>query len=182
MRFLLPLSALAILSTLFLFGRAPENGTPEIPYADVDAQDLVQNPRMTQPEYATVTADGAEINLIAQEVTPDHGDGGAASGLQLSWRSAEGLAANLTAPDVDFDNGTISMSGGVRMTTSSGWALTSPRIDAATDRSVITAPETVTGFAPFGELQAGAMTLSAGENPDSHVLNFNGGVRLIYQP
>lgn len=115
-------------------------------------------------------------------MTPDRGDGGAASGLQLSWRSAEGLAANLTAPDVSFDAGTISLSGGVRMTTSSGWALTSPRIDAATDRSTITAPETVTGFAPFGEMQAGAMTLTAGENPDSHVLNFTDGVRLIYQP
>ena len=51
--------------------------------------------------------------------------------------------------------------------------------DTATDR--LSAPAQVAALAPFGRLTAGGMVLSRG--PDgAHVLELNGGVRLLYQP
>lgn len=189
LRVLLPLAALAILSTLFLLGRKPGE-TPNIPYARVDAEDMARDPRMIAPEYAAVTPDGARISVNAAEATPDPAAGGGVSSLRLSWQAADGLTADLTAPDAAFGEaeGGVSLTGGVRMTTSSGWVVTAPRIDAAGDRSRLTAGEGVAAEAPFGQLTAGAMELrradpaTGGAPPDSHVLNFTGGVRLIYQP
>ena len=190
LRVLLPLAALATLSTLFLLGRKPGE-TPNIPYARVDAEQMARDPRMIAPQYAAVTPDGAQITLRADEAAPDPAKGGGASGLRLNWQAPDGLTADLTAPEASVgDSATgVNLTGGVRMTTSSGWVVTAPQIDAATDRSRISAPAGVTAEAPFGQLTAGAMDLSlaapaagADDAADSHVLNFTGGVRLIYQP
>ena len=60
LRVLLPLAALAMLSTLFLFSRGGDSES-QIPYADVDAQAMARDPRLVSPEYAGVTDDGAAL-------------------------------------------------------------------------------------------------------------------------
>lgn len=181
LRVLLPLVALVILSTLFLLSKQPGED-PRIPYADVDAEDMAREPRMTAPEYAGVTRDGAAISLRADVVTTGDPNEAGAQGLRMTWRAEDGLAADLTAPEAAVQDGTIRLGGGVRMTTSSGWAMTTPQIDSSIDRSSITAPAEVQAFAPLGQLDAGAMQLSRDPDSGDHVLNFTGGVRLIYQP
>lgn len=181
LRVLLPLIALAILSTLFLLSKEPDED-PTIPYADVDAADMARDPRMTSPDYAGVTADGAAITLRANELRNGDGGQGSADGLRMTLRAADGLAADLTAPDAMIEDGMIRLSGGVRMTTSTGWAVTTPNIDSATDRALIEAPAEVNAFAPFGQLSAGAMQLTRDAPDGDHVLNFTDGVDLIYQP
>lgn len=184
LRVLLPLLALAILSTLFLFSRRPD-AEPNIPYADVDQTALPGSQSMRAPEYSGTTDDGAAITLRADQATPASGEGdaaGRAQGLRLTWRAPEGLGADLTAPDAAVSRGVVTLSGGVRMTTSSGWTLTAPEFTADTARSRIEAPRAVRGAAPFGDLSAGAMTLQRGESDRDHVLNFTGGVRLLYRP
>ncbi|RNF36035.1 hypothetical protein [Paracoccus methylarcula] len=182
LRVLLPLLALAILSTMFLFSSRP--GTdPEIPYAEVDAERMAREPRMVAPEYSGVTDDGAELSLRAAEARPRQGEGGTASQLRLDWRRQDGLTAQLTAPSGGVEDGGITLQGGVRLTTSTGWTMEAARIDAATDRSRLFAPEGVDAAAPFGEITAGGMELRAGPDKDgAAVLDFTDGVRLIYQP
>lgn len=181
LRVLLPLVALVILSTLFLLSGQPGED-PSIPYADVDAEEMAREPRMTAPEYAGVTQDGAAISLRADEVKTGDASAASAQGLRMTWRAEDGLAADLTAPEASVADGVIELGGGVRMTTSSGWAVTTPQIDSSTDRSIITAPADVKAFAPLGQLDAGAMQLSRDPGTGDHVLNFTGGVHLIYQP
>lgn len=187
LRVLLPLVALAILSTLFLLSQKPGED-PQIPYADVDAEELAREPQMTLPEYAGVTADGAAITLRADQVrSGEAGETGSeANRLRMTWRAEDGLAADLTAPGGALEDGTVRLTGGVRITTSSGWAMTTPQIDSPTGdsagRAAIVAPEEVNAFAPFGQLTAGAMDLSRTGPKGDHLLNFTHGVRLIYQP
>lgn len=182
LRVLLPLLALAILSTMFLFSTKPDTD-PEIPYAEVDAERMAREPRMVAPEYSGVTDDGAELSLRAAEASPQQDEGGTASQLQLDWRRADGLTAQLTAPSGGVDDGEIMLHGGVSLTTSTGWTLDAARIDAATDRSRLFAPEGVDAVAPFGEITAGRMELRADPDKDgAAVLDFTDGVRLIYQP
>lgn len=183
LRVILPLLALALLSTLFLFSREPD-ATSRIPYAEVDAEAMARDPRLVAPDYATVTEDGARLTLQASSAAPGSG-GGRAADLRLDWQRADGLAADLAAPEGGLADGRVSLGGGVRMTTSTGWQLLAPRIDAATDRSEITADDGVEAEAPFGRIAAGAMRLVPADDavPEgAAVLNFSGGVRLIYQP
>lgn len=187
LRVLLPLAALAILSTMFLFSRQP--GTePRIPYAEVDAENMARGPRVIAPEYAGVTSDGARISLKAGQATPGNdGSDGNASDLRLDWRRPDGLNADLTAPDAVLTDGLIGLRGGVRMTLSSGWTLETPMMDAATDRSRLAAGDGVDARAPFGSITAENMELlpeggAAADADEAAVLNFSGDVRLIYQP
>ena len=80
LRVLLPLAALAILSTLFLLGRTPDPDDA-LPYAEVDAEDMVRDPRMTRPEFAGVSKSESEVTVTADlpgltekdvEVSIDH--------------------------------------------------------------------------------------------------------------
>ncbi|MCF3973849.1 hypothetical protein [Paracoccus salsus] len=189
LRVLLPLLALAILSTMFLFSRKPAT-EPQIPYAEVDAEQMAREPRIVAPRFSGVTSDGAELLLRARDAALTDADGReSARDLQLTWRRPDGLEAELTAPDARVAEGVIGLRGGVRMATSSGWTLEAPQIDAATDRSLIAARDGVSAAAPFGRITAQEMQLlpqggvegEAGTG-GSTVLNFSGGVRLIYQP
>lgn len=187
LRILLPLAALCLLSTLFLFSRESQTES-QIPYAEVDAEAMARDPRVIAPQYAGVTADGAQLALTAAEVAPR--EGGTASDLRLDWRRPDGLSADVIAPQASVEDGTISLRGGVRMTTSSGWTIDAQGIDAAMDRSHLAAGEGISAQAPFGTLTAGQMELvpdvpGGGQAPVEgapSILNFSGGVRLIYQP
>lgn len=189
LRVLLPLCALAILSTMFLLSRKP-GAESQIPYAEVDAEEMAREPRVVAPEYAGVTSDGAELSFRAGQAVPGtDGTAAAASDLLLEWRRPDGLSAQLTAPSGSLEDGVIGLSGGVRMSTSSGWTLDSQRIEAATDRSRMAADQGVAASAPFGQITADRMELIPKDQPSdaatdgqSDLLNFSGDVRLIYQP
>ncbi|MBW7055110.1 hypothetical protein KY389_00195 [Paracoccus bogoriensis] len=182
LRVILPLAALAMLSTLFLFSRGSETES-RIPYAQVDAEAMARDPRLVAPEYAAVTEDGTRISLMASTARPD-GERAEAEALRLDWQRPDGLGAMLVAPNGGLADGRIRLDGGVRMTTSTGWQMDAPRIDAATDRSEIIADDGIEAKAPFGRISAGRMRLEPGDDGETGaaVLNFSGGVRLIYQP
>ncbi|MDO5704720.1 MAG: hypothetical protein Q4G49_06540 [Paracoccus sp. (in: a-proteobacteria)] len=182
LRVLLPLLALAILSTLFLLGRKPGD-EPRIPYARVDAENMVRDPRVTAPRYSGVTPDGAQISLSAADASTDPADGTIRT-LRMDWRAPgeNGLRAGLAAPLAETGGEAVQLSGGVQMHTSSGWRLTAPEIIAQITADRISATKGVAASAPFGEIAAGAMELVPDESGTGHVLNFTGGVRLIYRP
>ncbi|TBN42722.1 hypothetical protein EYE42_04700 [Paracoccus subflavus] len=181
LRVLLPLAALAMLSTLFLFSRERDSES-QIPYAEVDAESMARDPRLVGPEYAGVTDDGARLSLRADEAMPADGGGGRASRMRLDWQRADGLRAELTAPQVGVADGTIRLDGGVRVTTSTGWTLDAATAEAATDRSRIAASGGIKAKAPFGTLSANTMRIVPDSGRDASILNFTGDVRLIYQP
>ncbi|MCQ0969025.1 hypothetical protein MLD63_01065 (plasmid) [Paracoccus sp. TK19116] len=181
LRVILPLAALAILSTLFLLSRKP-GSEPALPYTETEPGEVASGQRITAPEYAGVTDDGAAISLSAARAIPAGDTTTDAQGLRLTWRARDGLSADLAAPEAAMGEGRVTLSGGVRMTTSSGWILTAPEFRADTAESRIEAPSAVRGKAPFGDLSAGAMTLTREGGADDHVLNFTDGVRLLYQP
>lgn len=180
LRVLLPLAALAILSTLFLVGRTP-NPDDALPYAEVDAEDMARDPRMSRPQFAGVSEGGAEVTLNADTARPMQGEGSSAEALRMTWRAQDGLAADLTAPDASLDKQVILLSGGVRVTTSDGWAMTVPQVESDMASDQMTGTGGVTAFAPMGRLDADAFEVMRNAE-DQQLLNFTGGVRLLYQP
>ena len=181
----LPLAALAILSTLFLVARRID---PEaaLPYAEVDVEDLAREPRMTAPTYAGTTSDGAALTLSADEARPSSdGAPAEAAALQLNLATPDGARTDLVAAEARMDPVTreVVLSGGVVVTTSSGYRLETAEVAAKLDRTGLESRAPVTATGPAGDIRADRMVLSQdAQTPGAYVLVFNGGVRLVYQP
>jgi lipopolysaccharide export system protein LptC len=181
----LPLTALAILSTLFLVARRidPEDA---LPYAEVDVEDLAREPRMTAPTYAGTTEDGAALTLSADEARPAaDGSPARAAGLRLELATPDGGTTELVAAAARMDDTIrqVLLSGGVTVTTSTGYRLETAEIVAKLDRTGLESRAPVVATGPAGEIRADAMSLSQdNQTPGSYVLVFKGGVRLVYQP
>ncbi|MTH76776.1 LPS export ABC transporter periplasmic protein LptC [Paracoccus aestuariivivens] len=183
LRVLLPLTALALLSVLFLLGRHPE---PEssIPYADVDPQDLAERQAITNPTYTGVTTNGSQLTISGTEAVPGRGqDEGQVSSIRMTLRAKDGRAAEVSAGSALVEGDRIALKDGVRMTTADGWIVTAPEFHASTTAGTVVAEREVNVRAPFGDLTAGQMELRpvAPDQPD-HILDLKGGVRLIYRP
>lgn len=180
---ILPLSALALLSVLFLLGRKPD---PEasIPYADVDPRDLAERQAVTSPSYAGVTQDGAQLGVTAAEAVPGGADGASrAQAVRLTLRARDGRAAEVSAGAAWTEGEQVRLAEGVRLTTADGWVLTAPELLASTTEGWLLSEEQVNVLAPFGTLTAGRMELRPlGQGGGDHVLDLSGGVRLIYRP
>lgn len=183
LKIVLPLIALAILSTLFLLSRRidPQDA---IPFAEVDVQDRAREPRLTAPAYSGTTRDGAALTVTAAEARPDAGGGASAQRLVARLVAPGGQVTEVTADRADLSEGAgdLVLTGAVTVTTSTGYRIATPRVTAALDRTLVTGDGPVTATGPLGELTAGGLRLTA-EGPDaSHVLVFNAGVKLIYRP
>ena len=181
----LPLSALALLSTLFLLAdRIDPNAA--IRYAEVDVEDLAREPRMTAPTYAGTTEDGAALTLSASEARPEaDGAPAKAAGLRLELATPDGGRMDLLAAEAVMEDAArqVLMSGGVTLTTSSGYRLETAEVAAKLDRTGLESRAPVVATGPAGEIRAESMVLSQdNRTPGAYVLVFKGGVRLVYQP
>ncbi len=186
LKVLLPLAALGILSTLFLVSRTinPEDA---IPFAEVDVEDRIREPRVTAPTWAGMTEDGSALTVTAAEARPDAagGDGANATALHAVLDLPGGGRADLQAATgrLDLAANRLVVDGGVTITTSTGYTLRTQALDAALDRTGLIAPGAIAGDGPGGQLTAGAMELTAtGAKPARYVMVFKNGVRLLYQP
>jgi lipopolysaccharide export system protein LptC len=181
-KLVLPLLALAVLSTLFLF--ADRSGPPPLPYSEAEIDALAREMRLGAPRYAAVTGDGAALVVSAAEVRPGAA-GGTARKVAARLRHPDGLAIDIAAPDGQLDTvaGKVVLSGGVTIVTGDGYRLDTERLTAALDRTRLESTSPVAASGPLGTLAAGGMVLTAepGDTP-RHVLVFNGGVRLVYKP
>lgn len=177
----LPLAALAILATLFLVA---EKLDPEaaIPYADVDVEQLVREQGITRPSFGGTTTDGSTISLRAQTVRPDPDQDASFIGTDLNAEIVlpGGTEITIQSPQGYVeDDRTISLSGGARLVSSTGWIVTTDSLSAnLRDVAAETAGE-VLATGPAGDVTAGRMILN---DDGGYHLVFTDGVRLVYKP
>jgi lipopolysaccharide export system protein LptC len=186
-RIVLPLLALAVLSTLFLFSDR-HGGRDPLPWTEAELGELARDMRLGAPRFAGVTADGAALAIAAEAVQPERtsdGAAGTASGLAARWRSRDGLAIDVAAPigRLDTASGLVELTSGASVTTGTGYRLSTGTLVASLDRTRLESAGEVTGSGPPGELHAGRMLVTAEPGPPArHVLVFKDGVRVIYAP
>ncbi|MBK5932911.1 lipopolysaccharide export system protein LptC [Rhodovulum imhoffii] len=182
-KILLPLAALALLSTLFLLpGIGKDSGG--LPYAQVEIEDLARRPRISDPSYAGVTTDGTEISLSAETARPRSGAAqSTAESLAVRLDLPDGSHVTVTAPSgvLDPAAGRAVLKGGVRVTTSTGYLLRTEMLENDLTRTALWADVRVSGEGPAGRLEAGAMELTRSEDA-GYVLVFKRGVKLVYDP
>ena len=189
LRIVLPLGALALLSTLFLVSRDIDPSRA-LPFAAVDVEDLARDPRITAPRLSGVTDDGTAVTLTARTVRIASGTGETidAEGVVALFEAADGRQSIFSAETARMDRAAdrLSLQGDVRMHGDAGYRVATDAVVAALDRTWVTSPGPVTAEGPAGRLEAGGMLLRAAPaapgEPAGHRLLFTGGVRLLYQP
>ncbi len=182
----LPLTALALLSMVFLFAETVDP-TRAIPLAEIDVEERARDPRVSGASFAGVTDGGAALRITAETARTDPGAvlRLEASGLTLALEGPLGgrVTARADSGAIDRGDGYFEMTGAIELTATPGYRLESERITGALDRTWLSSPGPIAGQAPAGELQAGALRVT--QNPGergSQRLVFMGGVRLLYQP
>ena len=182
LKVLLPLIALVLLSTLFLFSRKinPEDA---IPYASVDVEDRLSDPKMTDAGFAGVTKDGASLTLSAAEARPEN-DGGSLKLVMGALETPDGVTTELAASAVALDTAAkmIELTDGAELRASNGYVVQAQGLGVATDRTYVESRGAVSAQGPVGQLTADHMLLSQQGNAGPYLLVFNGKVRLLYQP
>lgn len=185
LKIVLPLAALALLATLFLFGHkvSPEDA---IPYASTTISDLVKEPRLTTPVFAGMTSDGSALSIKAAEARPGvagSDNAGTASTVSGLMEMPGGSTATLTAGAARMDqlaNKAI-LTSGVNLVSSAGYSVTSDGMSVALSQTDVTSLGPVVATGPATTIHAAGMHL--GQEPSGgYLLDFTGGVTLDYIP
>ncbi len=183
LKVLLPLAALAILSSVFLLA-TPRTARDTLTYAPAELDRLVNDRRVVRPSYAGVDHRGAAIAISAEAAQADADDPGRMllEGLTGSILLPDGGAVDLRAPagSVNDAGRRARLTGGVRIDTSSGYRIDAAALDTALDAVDVVSNGPVRAAGPPGTLTAGAMTLTSRGARD--VVRFSGGVKLVYDP
>lgn len=183
-KILLPLAAIGLLSTLFMFSRQIDPSA-SLPYAQVDVEQMARDQQITAPSYAGVTRDGTQITLSAASAQPDTDDPSGASAVDLTARLdfTDGSSAEIRSDRGRIDGiaGEARLVGDVRINTSDGYRISADQMTSSLEHTELVAQGNVQAESPIGFVSAQEMQIT-GENGNGHVLVFKQGVKLVYQP
>ncbi len=182
LKILLPLVALALLSTLFLLSRATQT-SQDLPFAEGKVPDSAA---VMEPHYSGTTARGDAINMTATRARPTAAAGGAleADAFSATMDMADGSRLTLDADlaTIDEDQQGALLEKGVRITSSIGYVLVTETMRTALDRIEAETLAPVSGEGPAGSFTAGRLKITTGGEADDVQLLFTDGVKLIYDP
>lgn len=183
LKVLLPLAALALLSTLFLFARG-SNTEQTIPYAEL--AEMAREPSMSNPNLAGVTTDGSAVSITAAELRPNPTvpDAFEIVTPNLVLDATDGSRIEISAGfgQIDGRAKMLTMTGLVRLGTSSGYMMETTGIEADLASGRISSLGPLEVQAPFGSLTAGRVVVQTSSDGLGQQMVFNGGVSLLYQP
>lgn len=186
LKVILPLAALGIVAALFLTARRID---PEaaLTGAGIDVLELARDVRVRNADYTGMTADGTAVHLVAEVARPDPSRPGRTE--------AETVIATLDPGDgtittvegdralVDREADRLTLTGNAVILTSTGYRVQSDELIAMLSRTDLRSDLPVVATAPYGRITADTMHLTARDETDSsHVLVFNGNVKLVYRP
>lgn len=182
LKILLPLVALASLSTLFLLSRGSQT-SQQIPIAEGSVPEREQ---VAAPQYSGTTPRGDAVTMTAERARPtDSADGDLeADGFFATMDLADGSRLTLDADLATLSDGTQAalLRQGVRITSSAGYVMTTQEMRTALDRIEAETLAPVSGEGPAGRFTAGRLKITSSGEEDDVQLLFTDGVKLIYDP
>lgn len=182
-KIILPLGALALLSTLFLFARSGAD-TTNIPFAEIEA--LAREQRINTPRFSGVADNGSIIAISAQsaQLAPDAPHKVNVATLELNVDGADGSKLRVTAIEGEIDSlaRIARLKGLARLETSSGYSMETNGLTANLESGVINSDGALEVRAPFGQITAGQVTFATSADNTGQQMLFTNGVRLIYRP
>ena len=182
-KIILPLVALGLLSTLFLFARASTD-TTNIPFAEI--RELAREQRISGPQFSGVTQNGSIIAIGAQNAQPAAGkpDTINITSLSLDVNAADGSEIKVTAIEGEIDGASkiVKLLGLARLETSSGYTMETNGLTANLESGVIQSDGALEIRAPYGRITAGQVTFQTSKDNTGQQMLFTQGVKLVYTP
>ena len=185
LKVLFPLTALALLSTLFLLSRSIDPGQ-SLPFADKEIQERLRNQQITGPFFSGATASGDELSFYADALSMPDEDIGSnkAVNVRATISTTDGTTYRLRSGEADLAlaDDRAELRDDVVLTTSDGYNLRSDLITSETSKLNVQSPGPVQGTAPLGTLEAGAMSITKSDDSGGTQLLFTNRVKLVYKP
>lgn len=184
LKVLLPLAALAILSTLFLLSRSVDP-TATIPFAERDMAERLSGQQITAPFYSGSTTKGDEVIVSASVARPGgNGEPAQATDLRARINMIDGTRLTMESDtgSIGSDTDIATFSGNVRVTSSAGYVVTTDHLNTDLKGMTGNTPGPVKGTGPLGSFDAGRMQMRSDAEGGPVHLHFNNGVKLVYQP
>ena len=186
LKILLPLVALALLSTLFLLSQGRNQASDGLTFAQLDLQERAREEVITKPRFSGASANGHLISFVAEAAKPDP------EANHLAYAQTLSATINLTSgTKITFAAGAAEMntmeevadlSDGVTIISSTGYNVQS---DTLRTLMADVGAETfgpVTGIGPPGRIDAGKLLLTSDPTTGEVQLLFTNGVKLLYHP
>lgn len=185
LKILLPLVALALLSTLFLFARSV-TPTSSIPFAKIELEERAREQRITAPFFSGQTQGGDLVAVTAESARPDPTDNRLTHADQLHAEIdfADGSnilfdSANAEVNSLTFD---AHLSGDVRIVSSNGYSVATEALSINMKDGTAFSDQRIEGRGPAGTFSAESMELTRQNDSGSAHLLFKNGVKLVYTP
>ncbi|PWL36808.1 hypothetical protein [uncultured Marivita sp.] len=183
LKILLPLGALALLSTIFLYSRGPD------PIASLPMLTGGADPTRTEqiggPFYAGTTENGQGITLAARQArfTDPESSGVIADDLRavIDVRDGNRIIIDASIGQMGKSDRLL-LREGVTLESSSGYTVRADGLDADIDRVAIESTSEVEAEGPGLTLSAGKLRVEESEDTADIQLLFTNGVKLIYIP
>lgn len=183
LKIILPMAALGLLSTLFLFARSPAD-QEAVPIAQIE--EIAREQQITAPEFSGVTDDGAIVAVSANNAMPDADRAGTflVESLKLDMDAPNGTKLNITSGTsvLNTTEQTARLNGLSRVTTSSGYTMETNGLTADLKTGEIVSDGQLEIKAPFGNLTAGKVRIHVTSTGGGQQMDFTQGVRLLYTP
>jgi len=180
---LLPIVALGLLSTIFLFS-GKVDVTQSLPYAEQNIAEIIREQRITQPYFTGIASNGTEIALSAAYASPQVENAHILEITDLSvvLRSTSDQMVQVTAGRGALDSArqTAQISKDVHIAALPDFWVTTEALDMNFNQGFISAKGGFQGVTALGEITAGEMHLQM--TADDQQIVFLNDVRLVYSP
>lgn len=180
-KIILPLGAIALLSSLFLFARG-SSAPDEVALARVE--EIAREQRLAAPKFSGLTDDGATVVISAKSAQPDsmRPDTISIDNIDLRISTAEGTHIEVTAVrgEIDGRAQVARFLGLARIETSSGYELETNGLIVSLQSGIVTSEGLLEVRAPLGALSAGAVRFDVPSENEGLRMLFTDGVRLLY--
>ncbi|WP_425093817.1 hypothetical protein [Tropicimonas sp. S265A] len=181
----LPVLGLGLLSSLFLLSNEGRE-VGELPYSEVELEDIVENQRVGGPRYQTILENGSSVDLRARTARPLLTSPGeflaeevfgilkTSGGTEITLDGGQ-ARIDQNAKIAVIDDGLRIVHGAGYIMTARGGTTTFDGTEAVSEGDVVVVGEQITLNAARAELKPDPAT-------NSQVIVFSGGVRVLYKP
>ena len=180
---LLPIAALGLLSTIFLFS-GKVDVTQSLPYAEHNVAEIIREQRITKPYFTGISGNGTEIALSAAYASPDaeNADKLNITELSIVLQSGQTRTTQITAGLGTLDSTTqiAVVSQNVHIAAMPDFWVSTNTLTVDLKQGVAVAEGGFQGVTALGTINAEKMVVQMTTNDQQIV--FTNDVRLIYNP
>ena len=180
---LLPIVALGMLSTIFLFS-GKVDVTQSLPYAELNVEDIIREQRITKPYFTGISEGGIEFALSAAYATPNASQPSIlnVSKLRVEFKTPQGNTTEITAGlgEMNTETKNAKISRGVNLASKLNFWITTETLDIDFNDSYASTNGPFKGVFSLGSIESGNMVLKM-ITGDQQII-FTNGVRMLYNP